>query len=194
MSAHIAICLCSVEGGGAPIPAPRLLEENTPIATIPSPEKTCQHCAGSMLNKRPQAKFCARTCKDAAHARAWRLANPEKSERASRRWRSANQARCNERSGRWAKEHPESRRAATARRRARKRGAPGSYTAAEWLDKLALFANLCAYCGMGGPLTVDHKIPLTRGGSNDITNIVPACKPCNSRKFTKTAAEFLAVA
>ena len=52
-------------------------------------------------------------------------------------------------------------------------------------------ANLCAYCGKALPLHRDHKIPLTRGGANDITNIVPACRSCNCRKGTRTSAEFL---
>lgn len=61
----------------------------------------------------------------------------------------------------------------------------------EWLDKCALLGNVCIYCGEAKPLTVDHKIPLTRGGTNNIENIVPACASCNSRKGTKTAREFL---
>ncbi len=81
----------------------------------------------------------------------------------------------------------------SARRRAMKANAPGSYTLAEWIEKCAMFANLCAYCGEAKLLTVDHKVPLSRGGSNDITNIVPACGPCNSRKHTRTAHEYLEV-
>ena len=36
---------------------------------------------------------------------------------------------------------------------------------------VALFANVCAYCGESRPLVRDHKVPLVRGGTNDITNI-----------------------
>lgn len=43
-------------------------------------------------------------------------------------------------------------------------------------------------------LTADRVIPLSRGGSNFIENIVPACGSCNSRKGTRTADEFIALA
>jgi 5-methylcytosine-specific restriction endonuclease McrA len=77
------------------------------------------------------------------------------------------------------------------RRRAREVNAAGTFTAAEWLDLLALFGGQCAYCHepMVAP-TQDHVIPLSRGGRNDRTNILPACARCNSQKGTKTAAEF----
>ena len=29
---------------------------------------------------------------------------------------------------------------------------------------------------------MDHKIPLSRGGTSDRINIVPACKECNTKK------------
>ena len=78
---------------------------------------------------------------------------------------------------------------------ARKHGAPGSFTAAELVEKFALLGNCCLYCGRDDvKLEADHKIPLSRGGSNDIANIVPACRSCNARKCDHTAAEFLAEA
>ena len=78
-------------------------------------------------------------------------------------------------------------------RRSRKAGASGSHTLAEWQDKVALLGGVCFYCGKEKPLRRDHKIPLSRGGSNYIENILPACHSCNSRKYTKTTAEFLAL-
>ena len=56
---------------------------------------------------------------------------------------------------------------------------------------MKLHYGCCAYCGESKPLTRDHKIPITRGGTDDITNIVPACMRCNSRKGTRTAREYL---
>jgi len=78
-------------------------------------------------------------------------------------------------------------------RRARKRGAKGSFTLEEWQAKLKEYHYRCAYCGKtqaqhiretGQKLHKDHIIPLKMGGTNYIDNIVPACRSCNSRKHT----------
>lgn len=56
-------------------------------------------------------------------------------------------------------------------------------TAAEWQEILDAHGHACRYCGRTDlPLTQDHVIPLKRGGSHSKENIVPACRPCNSRK------------
>lgn len=74
---------------------------------------------------------------------------------------------------------------------ARIRGNGGTHTHQEWVEKCGLFAWCCAYCGEAKPLERDHKVPISRGGTNDITNIVPACLPCNRRKGARTTEEFL---
>lgn len=60
------------------------------------------------------------------------------------------------------------------------------------LDRLvAVWGNACVYCGTeSGLLEIEHIVPVVRGGSDDITNLTLACKTCNSKKRTKTAAEF----
>jgi 5-methylcytosine-specific restriction endonuclease McrA len=73
-----------------------------------------------------------------------------------------------------------------ARRRCdRLRGATGSHTLEEWLAKLAEYGGRCAYCPSPAD-TRDHVIPLAEGGTDEIDNIVPACRPCNSRKGSLT--------
>jgi len=55
-------------------------------------------------------------------------------------------------------------------------------TAPEWLAIKAAYQNACAYCGASGPLTVDHIVPVSRGGDHCADNVVPACPACNSGK------------
>lgn len=52
-------------------------------------------------------------------------------------------------------------------------------------------APLCVYCGCEhGPFEVDHRVPLAKGGGNDLTNLVVACRPCNRSKGGKTVEEW----
>ncbi len=52
-----------------------------------------------------------------------------------------------------------------------------------WKNRVAL--GRCYYCdGSFAPeeLTMDHLVPVSRGGKASRNNVVPACKECNSRK------------
>jgi 5-methylcytosine-specific restriction endonuclease McrA len=52
-----------------------------------------------------------------------------------------------------------------------------------WQNRLAL--GFCHYCGAEfapEDLTMDHLVPISRGGKASRNNVVPACKDCNSRK------------
>lgn len=72
-----------------------------------------------------------------------------------------------------------------ARCRALEVGAAGTFTVEEWLEKKVQCGNACPACGVKeteATLTVDHIIPLAKGGTNWIWNIQPLCKRCNSRK------------
>jgi len=37
---------------------------------------------------------------------------------------------------------------------------------------------------------IDHKVPLSKGGQHDISNLVACCEECNARKTNKTVEEF----
>ncbi|HET6371541.1 MAG TPA: HNH endonuclease, partial [Nitrospiria bacterium] len=46
-------------------------------------------------------------------------------------------------------------------------------------------SGICHYCGRKFPpreLTMDHIVPIVRGGKSGKGNVVPACKECNSKK------------
>ena len=52
------------------------------------------------------------------------------------------------------------------------------------------FDGRCAYCGKRSPLTeVEHLLPQSRFPFDSYLNIVPACRACNARKGSRTAAE-----
>jgi 5-methylcytosine-specific restriction endonuclease McrA len=70
----------------------------------------------------------------------------------------------------------------------------GTFTNEQWQERLAEYNYCCAYCYNSFPvneLTIDHMHPISRGGTNTIDNLVPACKSCNSRKGTNTPLEML---
>lgn len=48
----------------------------------------------------------------------------------------------------------------------------------------------CLYCAAAPATTVDHVVPIIRGGSNHLANLVPACKSCNSSKGAKPFDEW----
>lgn len=55
----------------------------------------------------------------------------------------------------------------------------------------AKYQSRCAYCGSSDAVfQIDHVVPVSRGGGDDVGNLVLACVPCNKAKGARTAAEF----
>lgn len=51
----------------------------------------------------------------------------------------------------------------------------------------------CWYCGMEisiGTMCVEHATPKIKGGHSTLSNLLPACRRCNSQKYTKTIEEY----
>ncbi|MBN2704844.1 MAG: HNH endonuclease [Deltaproteobacteria bacterium] len=54
--------------------------------------------------------------------------------------------------------------------------------------------GICHYCGRRfapDELTMDHVVPLSRGGRSVKGNVVVCCKDCNNRKRYKTPVEMI---
>lgn len=51
--------------------------------------------------------------------------------------------------------------------------------------------RVCVYCGCeDGPYHIDHILPSSRGGSDDVSNLALACAPCNISKRNRTPEEW----
>jgi 5-methylcytosine-specific restriction endonuclease McrA len=95
-----------------------------------------------------------------------------------------NQAKENQRAVRWMRKNPAQTAAIGHRRRVLARAA-GSFTQAEWDTVIAHYGRRCLRCNATERITIDHIIPLSKGGSNTVDNLQPLCHSCNSSKGSK---------
>lgn len=151
---------------------------------------TCETCGKQFRWDGPRRKKrCSKACTEKAaydrdpqptieRARSWRVANPERVAAHWDAWEARNQVK-----------YAVLRSNARARRRAADVG--DGVTEAEWIALLDEFQHACAYCESADHLTVDHVVPLARGGRDEAANVVPACLSCNCSKQDRPLAEWL---
>ena len=59
------------------------------------------------------------------------------------------------------------------------------------LKKLKLiYGDICVYCTKQISNTIDHIVPVSRHGTLDLENLLPVCKPCNTKKSSMSIHEF----
>ena len=76
---------------------------------------------------------------------------------------------------------------------ARERAKARELKKSAWWQAL-LQKGICHYCGRKfppGELTMDHLVPVARGGKSTRGNIVPCCRACNADKKYYTPAELI---
>jgi 5-methylcytosine-specific restriction endonuclease McrA len=126
-------------------------------------------------------------------SREYAAANREKVAESNRLGHLARQEHDNARNRAWKAANPDKVRACITRYRARRRNAPGRITAKDVRAQYDVQRGTCFYCPRSLAhcnFHVDHYFPLSRGGSNEPTNIVLACPPCNGAKGAKLPWEF----
>jgi 5-methylcytosine-specific restriction endonuclease McrA len=118
------------------------------------------------------------------HSIEWVKSNPEY----TKQWYQKNKQLRDAMNTRWRKKNPHKVREYARQRRASKRGF-GNF---KILDKelKRLKQQPCFYCGSRENITIDHVIPLSRGGYDSIGNILPACLSCNSQKNSRFIMEY----
>lgn len=78
------------------------------------------------------------------------------------------------------KAHPEVKQICEARRYARKKGSRGFFGVRVWRQILIAYGPMCLKCKEQKPLTVDHVVPVSKGGPDCVCNIQPLCLSCNN--------------
>jgi len=118
------------------------------------------------------------------YLRAWRIDHKEQ-----------NRESMNASGRKWVKNHPEKARLKNEKRRARILNGVidgDALTLEQWNDTIEYFDHRCAYCGRQlEKLTIDHIVPLSRGGAHTKENVVPACRSCNSSKHNSSLLVYL---
>ena len=133
----------------------------------------------------PDGRRQCKTCRCAARKTDYakhRVARLE----AMAEWRAANHDRFLETNRAWRLANPERVNLISRLKKQRRRNA-GVLTAADWQAVLDLYGTDCLACGSDAPPTIDHVIPIIRGGSNTSDNVQPLCRDCNTRKGTNIA-------
>lgn len=107
-------------------------------------------------------------------------------------WKAKNPGYHNAASAKWRAENPEQSLAIVHRRRAAKLSNGGTYTKDD-IRRLERYQSYRCYwcCRCVFSLTIDHVIPLVRGGSNNADNIRLACSRCNYRKNKTMPLDFV---
>jgi 5-methylcytosine-specific restriction endonuclease McrA len=123
----------------------------------------------------------------AAKRAAWHRANAEHRRIKAKVWREENLERTKAVKKVWLAANKLRTRVYTENRRVRKLTNGGSHTPEQIEELYAKQQHHCAGCGASirKRYEVDHIIPVTRGGTNDISNIQLLCMPCNRTKHNK---------
>jgi 5-methylcytosine-specific restriction endonuclease McrA len=123
-----------------------------------------------------------------AQGRKWRDDNPDKVREAQRKYRQSHPEIYREATKKYYLANPEVKRALERKRKARKHDNAIFYISTKELK--SLYAGPCSYCGASGEMTLDHVVPISKGGVHGVSNLVPACNSCNSSKGQKVLIEW----
>jgi 5-methylcytosine-specific restriction endonuclease McrA len=144
----------------------------------------CQECETVSIKKGRRKWRMENPEKSKASRNRWKHAHPEKTLEYDRRRRLVSPEKIRENSRKWRKKNKYYIKAAIAKRRTMKTKAGGSFTSAEWNALCKKYKNKCLRCKKRRKLTADHVMPVSKGGTSNISNIQPLCGPCNSKKGT----------
>lgn len=156
---------------------------------IPAPDWIVNYRPASRAKPVPYRSL-SRKAKDQRNQKtyAWRARNRARHIANYRAWRERNREHCNTEHRKWIKANLDSQRLFNSMSHCRRHGAKGAWTIEQWQARVAYYGWHCFYCRKElnrETLTVDHRIPLSKGGLSIASNMVPCCGRCNSSKGNK---------
>lgn len=168
----------------------------------------CRRCGSEFVRTAPNSQFCSPECRFPSQAKATvyqkicimcegrfttkKEAKATCSNRCNMRLRyEQSPGSVAQRVREWEKRNPSNHRLRQGERtNRRRREVTGKVSTRDWLRALRKAEGHCSYCGEIAQLTIEHVVPLSRGGLHTIGNIVPACPSCNYQKKDRTVMEW----
>tara|TARA_R110000787_G_scaffold45145_2_gene110125 strand:+ start:141 stop:704 length:564 start_codon:yes stop_codon:yes gene_type:complete len=139
-------------------------------------EASCKDCVSVCK----AAYYAANKEKLKARSASYEAANKDRHNATNARWYAVNKNRKYLTNAAWAKANPEKTKLWEMRRRARK--ADNGENLVTQGEIAAIIAQPCMACDSPAPSTLEHLIPVNRGGAHTIGNLAPLCQSCNSSK------------
>ena len=149
-------------------------------------EKDCENCGERFVFERSRentARFCSHSCV----AKSIEF-TPERREAMSVITKDR------VKNGTWRNQHGgykggyENKLMHNRNRRMKERNIVGTHSLEDWIALKIKYGFMCLMCKLTEPeitLSEDHIVPLSKDGTNNIDNIQPLCRSCNSRKHDK---------
>jgi 5-methylcytosine-specific restriction endonuclease McrA len=155
-----------------------------------NPEKVKEYSKNNRINNPETRKRLNRKYKSSpigkAKARQYYEKNKSRITEVNALWKSKNVERMKSYIKEYRREHSAALTLYVNNRRSKIKSL-GTINIEEWELLFNKFENKCLWCGKSDiKLTIDHVIPITKGGLNLISNIQPLCSRCNSKKNNKT--------
>jgi 5-methylcytosine-specific restriction endonuclease McrA len=165
-------------------------------------KKNCTNCQKEFLAHHFNSKVCSDACRlDARKKSKNAYKKTDKGIASRKRWQSSDRFKENEKmyrqkprakrklleaQGRYLMLNSEAR---ERRRRASSLHQKKKHSLKEWWTKISSYG--CKNCGVSEDLTIDHIIPMSKGGSDNIANLQCLCRSCNSVKGDKIVKEVI---
>jgi 5-methylcytosine-specific restriction endonuclease McrA len=147
------------------------------------PSSHCRSCSSSQA----RGWYANNKERSKAYHRMWVAKNPERQRKLNNDWKERYPGRHEELTRLW-RENNRERYVAYVRengrnRKARKRGASVErFSVSEWKSIMKFYWGLCAYCEKSPAKVQEHVLALIDGGTHSLSNLVPSCEKCNTKK------------